>query len=793
MAAPTITKFQQYPSGQLPKLPYIMGAGFAHAKLIDSTFQWNTSGSGTNEYYLSLSGGGDPTATLTSNSILNPHFRFEQNGATNNNEMVWCDEGTIGSLNTYEFAYGDNDSLGYDTWYVRLPSGSAPTISTSVVEWDESTTGDGSDAQDCLFEWRCTSHPAGWSDKYRTWTDYKWESTLDWSEETWSSTKTSRIQAPSISAVLDAEGAYTFELRVTNVAGDQTTTEFSITVNTETRTGVVVDSGGGGDYTTLKAAIAAGEQLISIAGGHTEVVPSGAGVNWAGLDNVSVEWDGTGGAPVFTKTASAGRFINLVTVYGCMFYGLDFKATGTSNTATEVFTIGRSRNIAIVGCNILPGTTPSTDKIGFFIKLSGVSESEINSGLLVQGCGSASNAYEDYWFSVNSYPVPLSHTHVVGCYVPNSPTEQPMRFNVLHPNIAIIGSYIDSELGDSLRIGDCNMAWVHGNKITGTVNIGSFVARPIRPYRVRVSANYGLRDEPSIPLGQFINSDNGKDTTWVNCIANMENEAVGAGSGASNPGESVTTSNPFLGYAGISGNKVVNCTVIKHTGVVDAYTGAAGTYVTDNIIKGCIVHTPSDSTWSGTSYDLNDYTAENNDSADDYELTADFIPTGATALTKYGEAYDDFWGNVRSSTTVRGAVEMQQSPAVVNRTPAGGSTGITEAATISLQFDQNMAVDNTSATIELRLVSDDSVVDSITASDATINISDRTQVTLTGLSTVGATGSVYVYVPADAFKSAVTGVSYEGDLTNTDWSFTMLAVVTTVSAPARGRARRRTR
>ena len=661
MAAPTIVKFEQYPSGQLPKLSYIMGAGFANSRFINSTFRWNASGSGTNEYYLTLSGGGDPTATLTSNSILNPKFRFEQNGSTSNNEMVWCDPGTAGSLAAYEFDYADNDSLGFSTWYVRLPSGVAPPISTSVVEWDESTTGDGSDAQDCLIMWRCNSHPVGWTDKYRMFRDEKWDNDIDWSEETWSSTKTSRIQGPSISAVLDVAGDYEFEVLVRNLSGDETTATFSITVNAETRTGVVVDSGGGGDYTTLNAAIGAGEQLISIAGGHTETTPSGAGLNWAGLDNVTVEWDGTSTKPNFTRTAAAGQFFAMTGVYGCTIYGIDFTATGTSNLNTQVFRLRETRNIAIVSCRTRAGSTPATDRIGFFVKHQAFAEAERNSGTLLQNCGSDTDTYDDYWLTPDSYPVPINHVHVHGCYAVGSPTEQAIRLNANYCNVGIIGTYIGEDGNDSIRIGDGNMISMHNCVCPGTIHVSGFVARPIRPYRVRISAPIGTRDSSGLPLAQIALDEGAKDTTVVNAVVDLVNDANGAGSGNSNPATSVSASNPFLGYQSISGNKLVNCTVIKRAGTADAFTGASGTYVSDNIIKGCLVHTPSGSTWSGTDYDLNAFTGENNDAAADYALDADYVPTGATALTRYPEAYDDFWGNIRSATTVRGAAEFGQN------------------------------------------------------------------------------------------------------------------------------------
>ena len=797
MAAPTIVKFEQYPGSQLPKLSYFMGFGYSLTRLVTSTFQWNASGSGTNEYYLSLSGGGDPTATLTSNSILNPKFRFEDNGVAADNDMIAAERGTAGSLAAYEFDYADNDSLGYSTWYVRLPSGSAPVNETSVLIWDESTTGDGSDIQDNTFEWRCTSYPEGWSDKYRTYYDHKWGATLDWAEETWSSTKTSRIRGTVMGVVLDAVGDYTFEGRQTNAAKDQTTVEFSITVASETRTGVTVYSGGGEDYTSIQAALAAGENLITVLGDHSETnTTSATGVNISSstiTGPLSIEWDGNGAVPQVANSVGS-RIYFMQFLDGVHIYGLEGVASGTTNINGEMFRIGAVTNVSLVNVFMKPGATPATDLVGHFVKNHPASSTFLTSGLLIQNCGEDGDAYDDYWMTPNSYARPIENTVILGCYIPGSPTEHSLRFNALHPNTTICGCDIKVTQGDSIRIGDNDAITVYGNKIAGGIRLGDFVARPIRTRRVRIEANIMDRDATTSGLGNISVGANTSDVTIVNNIGDVGVDVPGIGSGATNPATSVTASNPYLGYAGINNIKVANNTAIMRAGNKDAFHGATGTYVdTASFIAGNIVQDDPLGSWTGIAYDEGDWTLGSNDAAADYELDADYIPTGATTEALRDEVYDDLWNNVRASITVRGAVESQSTPMVVNRTPASGGTDITTAATISLQFDQNMAVDNASATIELRLVSNDSTVDSITAGDATINISDRTQVTLTGLSTVGATGSVYVYIPADAFKSAVTGVSYEGDLTSTDWSFTMLSSVTPVSAPARGRARRRSR
>jgi len=76
-----------------------------------ASYQWTLSGSGTNEYYLEASGGGDP-------EIDQPDDVLEND--------VAMSAGTVGSLSAGEWDWGDNDSLGFDTVYVRLSDSTDP-------------------------------------------------------------------------------------------------------------------------------------------------------------------------------------------------------------------------------------------------------------------------------------------------------------------------------------------------------------------------------------------------------------------------------------------------------------------------------------------------------------------------------------------------------------------------------------------------------------------------------------------------------------------------------------------
>ncbi len=84
--------------------------------IVKTTLQWTASGSGTDEYYLEASGGGDPRTV--DSSIDNAISVYEN--------AVVMTGGTVGSLATGEWDLADNDTLGFTTIYVRLADGSDP-------------------------------------------------------------------------------------------------------------------------------------------------------------------------------------------------------------------------------------------------------------------------------------------------------------------------------------------------------------------------------------------------------------------------------------------------------------------------------------------------------------------------------------------------------------------------------------------------------------------------------------------------------------------------------------------
>jgi hypothetical protein len=108
--------------------------GFAEStSLVNSTYRWTASGSGTSEYYLELAGGGDP-------SISSPTVVHEN--AVDIKDASLLTSGTAGSLTAGQYDYGDNDSLGYSTIYVRLTDSTDPDTKSDGYIRSSTNAGD---------------------------------------------------------------------------------------------------------------------------------------------------------------------------------------------------------------------------------------------------------------------------------------------------------------------------------------------------------------------------------------------------------------------------------------------------------------------------------------------------------------------------------------------------------------------------------------------------------------------------------------------------------------------------
>lgn len=89
------------------------GGGFRWLDLRNSTYSWTLSGGGTNEYYCRTAAGGNPSLTEAKCATTDGTFNLDGNG-------------TLGSLTAGQWDWGDNDTLGYSTVYVRLDTVADP-------------------------------------------------------------------------------------------------------------------------------------------------------------------------------------------------------------------------------------------------------------------------------------------------------------------------------------------------------------------------------------------------------------------------------------------------------------------------------------------------------------------------------------------------------------------------------------------------------------------------------------------------------------------------------------------
>lgn len=90
---------------------YSLDTNWLPISIRNATYRWTASGSGTNEFYLELTGGGDP-------GIVEPANVYAGGTALT--------AGSAGSLAASRWDYADNDTLGFSTVYIRLSDGADP-------------------------------------------------------------------------------------------------------------------------------------------------------------------------------------------------------------------------------------------------------------------------------------------------------------------------------------------------------------------------------------------------------------------------------------------------------------------------------------------------------------------------------------------------------------------------------------------------------------------------------------------------------------------------------------------
>jgi hypothetical protein len=101
---------------------YTLETNWAPISLRSPVYKWTVSGSGTSEYYLELIGGGNPGISIP------PAGGIYLNGASVSSQ-------SLGSLTAAHYGYGDNDTLGYSTIYVRTSGSVDPdTLALDYVQ-----------------------------------------------------------------------------------------------------------------------------------------------------------------------------------------------------------------------------------------------------------------------------------------------------------------------------------------------------------------------------------------------------------------------------------------------------------------------------------------------------------------------------------------------------------------------------------------------------------------------------------------------------------------------------------
>ena len=101
----------RYTNTLLLNADHSSASNWAGDSLTSAAYKWTASGSGTGEFYVELAAGGNP-------SISSPDA-LEVDGAI-------IATATLGALTASSWNYGDNDTLGYSTVYVRLVDDSDP-------------------------------------------------------------------------------------------------------------------------------------------------------------------------------------------------------------------------------------------------------------------------------------------------------------------------------------------------------------------------------------------------------------------------------------------------------------------------------------------------------------------------------------------------------------------------------------------------------------------------------------------------------------------------------------------
>jgi hypothetical protein len=93
---------------------------------MSAAYKWVASGSGTNEYYLQRADGSNPSLIQPMSYVVNGYY-WSDNAEPSHTK------GSPGSLTNLQPGWGNNDSLGYNTIYVRSDGGAPATAGITVL------------------------------------------------------------------------------------------------------------------------------------------------------------------------------------------------------------------------------------------------------------------------------------------------------------------------------------------------------------------------------------------------------------------------------------------------------------------------------------------------------------------------------------------------------------------------------------------------------------------------------------------------------------------------------------
>ena len=143
-------------------------------------------------------------------------------------------------------------------------------------------------------------------------------------------------------------------------------------------------------------------------------------------------------------------------------------------------------------------------------------------------------------------------------------------------------------------------------------------------------------------------------------------------------------------------------------------------------------------------------------------------------------AFNKFWGyidfDVRNLVAkpppVEPGLDDLTSPTVTTLSPEDDATGVSTTINLVITFSETVDVEaGVNNNIIIKKTSDDSIVETIDAQDATVTGSGTTVITITPATTLDEQTEYYVEIGADAFDDTNSN-SYAGISNTTSWSFT---------------------